>query len=83
MTALVNVSEINPTEGLCCTVCDCTCFLLPSNGTLVTEWLRSVTETLGPLVCATQCREQAAVSVMLPKYLLDLQFPDGRVGCSL
>lgn len=24
-------------QGLCCTVCDCTCFLLPSNGTLVTE----------------------------------------------
>lgn len=44
-------SEINTTQGLCCTVCDCTGFLLPSE-TLVTEWLRSVTETPGPLVGA-------------------------------
>lgn len=56
-------------------------FLLPSE-TLMTEWLCSVTETPGPLVCAISWL-QVSVLLLLPQYLLQLQFLDSCVGRSL
>lgn len=39
-----------------------------------------MTETSGPLLCAISWLQ---VSVLLPQYLLQLQFLDSCVGCSL